>query len=105
MSKDPYALPSGSFPISGTRTRGWNDECVEDVSGELEWRALTAGREDGRCTVSVKATMKGSEHNISAGIGLDRDAVERLLASDRAVQEFALKELSDRYEEYDLKLQ
>ena len=105
MSKDPYALPSGSFPISGTRTRGWNDECVEGVSGELEWRALTAGREDGRCTVSVKATMKGGADYISAGIGLDRDAVERLLASDRAVQEFALKELSDRYEEYDLKLQ
>lgn len=105
MSKDPYALPSGSFPISGTRTRGWNDECVEDVSGVLEWRALTAGREDGRCTLYVEATMKGVKHNITAGIGLDRDAVERLLASDRAVQEFALKELSDRHEEYDLKLQ
>lgn len=105
MNKDPYALPSGSFPISGTRTRGWNDECVEDVSGELEWRALTAGREDGRCTVSVKATMKGSDDYISTGIGLDRDAVERLLESDRNAQEFVVKKISESSEEYDLKLQ
>lgn len=105
MSDDnQYALPSGKFPISGTWTRGWNGESVEDVAGELTWRTLTAGRNDGRCVVSVRAELSNDD-SFSTGIGLDREQVERLSSGDRAIQEIAVKELSERNEDYELNLQ
>lgn len=105
MSDDnQYALPSGKFPISGTWTRGWNGEFVEEVVGELTWRALTAGRDDGICTVTVKAELSNDD-SFSTGIGLDREQVERLGSGDRAIQEIAVKKLSERNEDYQLNLQ
>ena len=104
-TKDPYALPSGSFPISGTRTRGWNGESVENVSGEMQWRALTSGREEGRCVLSVKANLRDIDDYISHGVGLDRDSVERLLAGDRMVQETLVQEFSGYEEEYNFTLE
>ena len=99
MSNDPYALPSGKFPISGTWTRGWNGESVENVSGNLEWEAITAGRDNGRCVLSVRAKLDNG-NSIGSGIGLDRNSVERLLDGDRTVQEIVVKELSSQDEDY-----
>lgn len=105
MPNDPYALPSGSFPISGTRTRGWNGELVEDVSGALEWRAATAGRNESKCVLLLKANLRGSDAYAERAISLERRSVERLLEGDRAVQENVVQEFSRWMEEYDFTLQ
>ena len=104
MSDDPYALPSGKFAICGTWTRGWNGESVEEVSGEMTWSTLTAGRKDGRCVLSVRANLSNGGF-FGTGIGLDRAQVERLSNGDRAIQEIVVKELSEGNEDYELSLQ